>query len=163
MSSVAVSWLPTGMHEPERKYCGLPAPRATVTAPPDEESHVEWAAFGVLYVIGLMSFEAARPRGNSDIDFQEQDTWSASASGSTAATHRAVGVQTSPCEGSPGGRCSRPRAIRGCDLRGPPPMASTGVRAAAANELDDLDGVAVATRSRSRVARSWRVAYNPLR
>jgi hypothetical protein len=42
-------------------------------------------------------------------------------------------------------------------------MASTGVRAAAANELDDLDGVAVATRSRSRVARSWRVAYNPLR
>ena len=44
----------------------------------DEESHVEWAAFGFLYVIGLMSFEAARPRGNSDIDFREKDTWSAS-------------------------------------------------------------------------------------
>ena len=38
----------------------------------DEESHVEWAAFGFLYVIGLMSFESARPRGNSDIDFQER-------------------------------------------------------------------------------------------
>ena len=44
----------------------------------DEEPHVEWASFGFLYVIGLMSFEAARPRGNSDIDFEERDTWSAS-------------------------------------------------------------------------------------
>ena len=43
----------------------------------EDEDHVEWAAFGFLYVIGLMSFGAARPRGNSDIDFQEQDTWSA--------------------------------------------------------------------------------------
>jgi hypothetical protein len=43
----------------------------------DEEPHVEWAAFGFIYALGLMSFEAARPRGNSDIDFQERDTWSA--------------------------------------------------------------------------------------
>ena len=43
----------------------------------DENADVEWAAFGFLYVIGLLSFDGARPRGNSDIDFQARDQWMA--------------------------------------------------------------------------------------
>ena len=38
---------------------------------------VEWAAFGFLYVIGLLSFDAARPRGHSEPDFTPQDEWTA--------------------------------------------------------------------------------------
>lgn len=43
----------------------------------DEESHVEWAALGFIYALGLLSFAAARPRGVSGMHFQEQDQWTA--------------------------------------------------------------------------------------
>ena len=39
----------------------------------DEESHVEWAAVGFIYALGVLSFAAARPRGVSGIDFEEHD------------------------------------------------------------------------------------------
>ena len=39
----------------------------------DEDSHVEWAAVGFMYAIGVLSFAAARPRGVSGIDFEEYD------------------------------------------------------------------------------------------
>jgi len=39
----------------------------------DEDSHVEWAAVGFIYAIGVLSFAAARPRGVSGIDFEEYD------------------------------------------------------------------------------------------
>ena len=39
----------------------------------DEESHVEWAALGFIYAIGVLSFAAARPRGVSGMDFEEKD------------------------------------------------------------------------------------------
>ena len=43
----------------------------------DEESHVEWAAVGFIYAIGVLSFAAARPRGVSGRDFEQQDQWTA--------------------------------------------------------------------------------------
>jgi hypothetical protein len=43
----------------------------------DEESHVEWAALGFIYALGVLSFAAARPRGVSGIDFEEHDQWTA--------------------------------------------------------------------------------------
>src|SRR2546427_11549657 len=43
----------------------------------DEESHVEWAAVGFIYAIGVLSFAAARQRGVSGMDFQEHDQWTA--------------------------------------------------------------------------------------
>jgi hypothetical protein len=35
------------------------------------------AAFGVIFALGALSFHHARPRGHSDIEFQEQDAWTA--------------------------------------------------------------------------------------
>ena len=43
----------------------------------DEESHVEWAALGLIYALGVLSFAAARPRGVSDMHFEEHDQWTA--------------------------------------------------------------------------------------
>src|SRR5213592_320491 len=43
----------------------------------DEESHVEWAAVGFIYAIGVLSFAAARPRGVSGMHFEEHDQWTA--------------------------------------------------------------------------------------
>ena len=43
----------------------------------DEEIHVEWAALGFIYALGVLSFAAARPRGVSGMDFEEHDQWSA--------------------------------------------------------------------------------------
>ncbi len=43
----------------------------------DENSHVEWAAIGFIYAIGVLSFAAARPRGVSGMDFEEKDQWTA--------------------------------------------------------------------------------------
>ncbi len=34
---------------------------------------VEWGAFGFLFVIGALSFHDARPRGASEMDYQEDD------------------------------------------------------------------------------------------
>src|SRR6266403_5135530 len=45
-----------------------PAPRGD-----DEENHVEWAALGFIYAIGVLSFAGARPRGVSGIPFEEYD------------------------------------------------------------------------------------------
>ena len=42
----------------------------------DEEDRaevVEWGAFGFLFVIGALSFHDARPRGASEMDYQEDD------------------------------------------------------------------------------------------
>src|SRR2546426_6114715 len=39
----------------------------------DENSHVEWAAVGFIYALGVLSFAAARPRGVSGMDFEEKD------------------------------------------------------------------------------------------
>ena len=43
----------------------------------DEERHVEWAAVGFIYAIGVLSFAAARPRGVSGMHFEEHDQWTA--------------------------------------------------------------------------------------
>jgi hypothetical protein len=42
-----------------------------------ENPDAEWAAFGFIYAIGLLSFHDARPRGMSDIDYHERDEWTA--------------------------------------------------------------------------------------
>lgn len=39
------------------------------------EKDVEMSAFGLIFAIGVLSFHDARPRGNSEIDFQEKDDW----------------------------------------------------------------------------------------
>ena len=39
----------------------------------DPEDIVEWGAFGFIYAIAAQSFNDARPRGHSDIDYQEDD------------------------------------------------------------------------------------------
>jgi hypothetical protein len=39
----------------------------------DGSAEVEWAAFGFLFVLALLSFEDARPRGFSDKDYLEED------------------------------------------------------------------------------------------
>ena len=39
----------------------------------DENSHVEWAAVGFIYALGVLSFAAARPRGVSSMHFEEHD------------------------------------------------------------------------------------------
>ena len=36
---------------------------------------VSWGAIPLIYVIGALSFGDARPRGGSDIDYQEKDEW----------------------------------------------------------------------------------------
>lgn len=43
----------------------------------DEEpgSDVEHYAFGLIYALGVLSFADARPRGVSDMHFQEKDDW----------------------------------------------------------------------------------------
>src|SRR5438552_16798528 len=43
----------------------------------DEQSHVEWAALGFIYALGVLSFAAARPRCASGIHFEEHDQWTA--------------------------------------------------------------------------------------
>ncbi len=42
-----------------------------------DEDDVETSAFGILYSVSLLSFLQARPAGVSEIDFREQDVWSA--------------------------------------------------------------------------------------
>lgn len=37
------------------------------------EEDVEWGAFGFIFVLAVLSFDAARPRGISDIDFEDKD------------------------------------------------------------------------------------------
>ena len=39
------------------------------------EKDVEMSAFGFIFAIGVLSFHDARPRGSSEIDFQEKDDW----------------------------------------------------------------------------------------
>lgn len=39
----------------------------------DPESVVEWGAFGFIFVIATLSFEDARPRGYSAIDYENDD------------------------------------------------------------------------------------------
>ena len=39
------------------------------------EKDVEMSAFGLIFAIGVLSFHDARPRGSSEIDFQEKDDW----------------------------------------------------------------------------------------
>ena len=39
----------------------------------DGEDQVEWGAFGVIFTLAALSFNDARPRGNSDADFVEKD------------------------------------------------------------------------------------------
>jgi hypothetical protein len=41
----------------------------------DEHGDVEWAAFGFIYVVGLLSFHDARPRGVSGMHFRTHDEW----------------------------------------------------------------------------------------
>lgn len=43
----------------------------------EENAHVEWAAFPLIYALGLLSFADARPRGVSDMDLVEHDEWTA--------------------------------------------------------------------------------------
>jgi hypothetical protein len=42
----------------------------------EEETDVEWAAFGLIFALGLLSFADARPRGMSENDYREDDEWS---------------------------------------------------------------------------------------
>ena len=39
----------------------------------DPADTVEWAAFGMIFALAVLSFADARPRGSSDIDFVEND------------------------------------------------------------------------------------------
>ena len=39
----------------------------------DPEEIVEWAAFGFLFVLAALSFQDARPRGMSQVDYQPKD------------------------------------------------------------------------------------------
>jgi hypothetical protein len=39
------------------------------------EKDVEMSAFGIIFAIGVLSFHDARPRGASEIDYQEKDDW----------------------------------------------------------------------------------------
>jgi len=39
----------------------------------DAADVVEWGAFGFMFLLGALSFEGARPRGNSLPDYQEKD------------------------------------------------------------------------------------------
>src|SRR5258705_11320364 len=41
----------------------------------EEDDEVEWAAFGVIFALGGLSFHDARPRGISEKDFCEDDDW----------------------------------------------------------------------------------------
>jgi hypothetical protein len=41
----------------------------------EDENDVEWAAFGLIYAIGVLSFADARPRGASEIEFADKDDW----------------------------------------------------------------------------------------
>ncbi|MFT4728612.1 MAG: hypothetical protein ACI9UN_003123 [Granulosicoccus sp.] len=41
----------------------------------EPEELVEWAAFGFIFVLASLSFNDARPRGNSDIDYSEGDAF----------------------------------------------------------------------------------------
>lgn len=40
-----------------------------------EEEDVEVSAFGLIFGLGVLSFHDARPRGNSEDYFEEQDEW----------------------------------------------------------------------------------------
>jgi hypothetical protein len=42
----------------------------------DPADTVEWAAFGLIFALAVLSFADARPRGHSDIDFLEGDEFS---------------------------------------------------------------------------------------
>ncbi len=39
----------------------------------DPADVVEWAAFGFIFVLAVLSFADARPRGTSDIDYEDKD------------------------------------------------------------------------------------------
>ena len=39
----------------------------------EEDDDVEWAAFGVIFALAVLSFADARPRGISDMHFEEKD------------------------------------------------------------------------------------------
>jgi hypothetical protein len=39
----------------------------------DGEDQAAWGAFGVIFTLAVLSFNDARPRGNSDADFLEKD------------------------------------------------------------------------------------------
>jgi hypothetical protein len=41
----------------------------------EDEDDVEWAAFGVIYALSMLSFHDARPRGMSEKEFLEDDEW----------------------------------------------------------------------------------------
>lgn len=41
----------------------------------EDDTDVEWAAFGVIFVLSGMSFTDARPRGNSDMHYDTLDDW----------------------------------------------------------------------------------------
>lgn len=43
----------------------------------DPEQIVEWGAFGLLYALAALSFDDARPRGTSKIDFEADDVLTA--------------------------------------------------------------------------------------
>jgi hypothetical protein len=42
----------------------------------DPEEIVEWAAFGFLFTLAVLSFHDARPRGASELDYQPNDAFS---------------------------------------------------------------------------------------
>jgi hypothetical protein len=43
----------------------------------EEEDDVEWAATGFIFAVSAFSFADARPRGVSDMHFNDQDEWTA--------------------------------------------------------------------------------------
>lgn len=49
--------------------------RSEVTLKVTEED-IQWCAFGLIYSIAVLSFADARPRGMSDIDFEDDDEFS---------------------------------------------------------------------------------------
>jgi hypothetical protein len=58
------------------EYISLQVDLQIGTDDEDEEystNAVEWAAFGLIFALGVLSFADARPRGHSDIDFVDDD------------------------------------------------------------------------------------------
>ena len=41
----------------------------------EDDDDVEWSAFALIYVLGVLSFSDARPRGISDVDLKQADDW----------------------------------------------------------------------------------------
>ena len=73
----------------------------------EDDDDVAWAALPVIYVLGALSFEDARPRGYSEADFVKKDDWKAEVS--ARASFR--GILTKSLELDPSASSSPSKAV----------------------------------------------------